>query len=554
MFDDLNDLKLDYILLDQIYINFYSRVINERFYVMKRIERKVSYNFILRGFNQEQLSCFRSISNILSQEWMKSNLTSNLNKIRDTSKYFNLTDELLYPQKNFILMTAIALLSTLIMIGIVWQMACMKKFDFASSFYDRAGIKAAKSNKFNDLDRVSSLNEPCNEMDFGKNTIGSILNSVTNKTLFQDQLIYGKPNLPPSGQMRNVVGQPLCLMPLYGGVDQHRMIKFNPLVHHQLRSASNDTKQNLVNELVMNRKTLAEVVKSPPNNEEEMATKFGTSNNYYTANDLNQPNSNYNGLEDIVEERSDSVRFAGLNNGDSKSHPVQRRYSQSSYPIYSKVKVTNANANFQATNENRLSSGSFNSLDSSAQLSKEKANLSTFQAAANDYNAKINRLDLYNQSNLNNNAIFNSQQYKFRKFASNQVFQTSNAAILLAPSSPGPHHQSIYQSQESNTDDNIDNFMASIQVETNNSNNNNDNEKNKSTNVPSITVTMANDSMAAAGQQLKQDKNLLTTVKMPPYQTATASIGSMNNPQTSYIKELPRNDTFYLTEFSSVKL
>jgi hypothetical protein len=46
-------------------------------------------------------------------------------QIKDTSKYFNITDELLYPHRNAILITAVIILSMLIGIGITWQTTCM---------------------------------------------------------------------------------------------------------------------------------------------------------------------------------------------------------------------------------------------------------------------------------------------------------------------------------------------------------------------------------------------------------------------------------------------
>ena len=54
MFKDLDDLKLDYIAMDQVYANFYSKILNERFYTVKFIARKRSFNVALRGFNPDQ--------------------------------------------------------------------------------------------------------------------------------------------------------------------------------------------------------------------------------------------------------------------------------------------------------------------------------------------------------------------------------------------------------------------------------------------------------------------------------------------------------------------
>ncbi len=54
MFKDLDDLKLDYIAIDQVYANFYSKIINERFYTMRLVPRKRTFNVALRGFNPDQ--------------------------------------------------------------------------------------------------------------------------------------------------------------------------------------------------------------------------------------------------------------------------------------------------------------------------------------------------------------------------------------------------------------------------------------------------------------------------------------------------------------------
>ena len=86
MFRDLDEQKVDYILLDKIYANFYSKLINEKFYVMRQVERKRSFNILLRGFNPEQLSCFQTTSAIFSQLWIKSNLTFNGNKVINQRK------------------------------------------------------------------------------------------------------------------------------------------------------------------------------------------------------------------------------------------------------------------------------------------------------------------------------------------------------------------------------------------------------------------------------------------------------------------------------------
>ena len=86
MFKDLDEQKLDYMLLDKTYANFYSKLINSKFYVMRQVERKRSFNVLLRGFNQEQLSCFQTTSVLISQLWIKSILSFNANKVVENFK------------------------------------------------------------------------------------------------------------------------------------------------------------------------------------------------------------------------------------------------------------------------------------------------------------------------------------------------------------------------------------------------------------------------------------------------------------------------------------
>jgi hypothetical protein len=112
-------------LVDQLYANFYSKLIKERFYVMRHVPRKRSYNIALRGFHDEQVTCFQTLTAVLSQQWIRSNLTQNEEKITDFSKYFNVTDELLFPQRNVILISALGLLVIIFIVGISWQVACM---------------------------------------------------------------------------------------------------------------------------------------------------------------------------------------------------------------------------------------------------------------------------------------------------------------------------------------------------------------------------------------------------------------------------------------------
>lgn len=92
---------------------------------MRFVQRKRSYNIALRGFHDEQVTCFQTLTAVLSQQWIRSNLSQNDDKISDSSKYFNVTDELLFPQRNVILISALGLLVVIFIIGISWQVACM---------------------------------------------------------------------------------------------------------------------------------------------------------------------------------------------------------------------------------------------------------------------------------------------------------------------------------------------------------------------------------------------------------------------------------------------
>jgi hypothetical protein len=127
MFKSLEEQNVDYLLLDQIYANYYADIINEKFYINRFVNRRRTYNVFLRGFNSEQLTCFQTTSPLLFQSWLKSNYTDNAVKLLDKSKYFDLTDALLYPQRNVILISAVGILSSIIIAGISWQITCMKE-------------------------------------------------------------------------------------------------------------------------------------------------------------------------------------------------------------------------------------------------------------------------------------------------------------------------------------------------------------------------------------------------------------------------------------------
>ena len=86
MFKSLEEQNVDYLLLDQIYANYYADIINEKFYINRFVNRRRTYNVFLRGFNSEQLTCFQTTSPLLFQNWIKSNYTDNAVKLLDKSK------------------------------------------------------------------------------------------------------------------------------------------------------------------------------------------------------------------------------------------------------------------------------------------------------------------------------------------------------------------------------------------------------------------------------------------------------------------------------------
>ena len=131
MFNDLDALKLDYILVDQLTAaTVYSKQINENnFYVMRKVKRDQSYSVLLNGFSDEQSSCIQTMASLYSKQWLRRNLSSIQPQFRvnDMATYFNLSDELLYPKQNLILIIALAVLCVLIVGGVGWQMFFMNK-------------------------------------------------------------------------------------------------------------------------------------------------------------------------------------------------------------------------------------------------------------------------------------------------------------------------------------------------------------------------------------------------------------------------------------------
>ena len=132
MLKDLDAMKLDYILLDQlIAVTVYSKqIIENNFHVMRKVNREQSLGVHLKGFTSEQFNCMQTAASIYSKRWLKNSLSSigPDSRINNMASYFNLTDELLYPKQNLILIITLVMLLLLIASGIVWQMFCMNKY------------------------------------------------------------------------------------------------------------------------------------------------------------------------------------------------------------------------------------------------------------------------------------------------------------------------------------------------------------------------------------------------------------------------------------------
>ena len=72
LLNDLDVLKLDFIIIDEIYFNLYSKIIENKFYIRRNVKRTVSFDVLLRGFSREQTSCFQSVAPLHTQKWIKS--------------------------------------------------------------------------------------------------------------------------------------------------------------------------------------------------------------------------------------------------------------------------------------------------------------------------------------------------------------------------------------------------------------------------------------------------------------------------------------------------
>ncbi|CAF0992383.1 unnamed protein product [Brachionus calyciflorus] len=274
MLNDLDDQKIDYIILDQVFANFHSKIINEKFYILKQITRKKSYNILLRGFNQEQINCFQMTSELMFQLWQKQNLTLNFDKIKDKSKYFSITDELLYPQRNTILFVSIGILAIILIIGIAWEITCMKQPGLSS-------FKTNNNGLLNSNQTLSCMSGNQNCMSRPRlQRVGYNLPTINeNEALtrqYSAEPIFNNSVLDNISSIRNTIAS---LLNSSECVD--RSVKFNPLVHNFYYSGSSQKSstevydQALINarNQAMQKRYVNELMSDPPSFEESIQAR-----------------------------------------------------------------------------------------------------------------------------------------------------------------------------------------------------------------------------------------------------------------------------------------
>lgn len=142
LFVDLEEMKLDYIVVDEVYAKFYARIIEGKFHVARNVKRRLTFEIVLRGFNKENLNCFHALTSIVAQNWFKNSISYNHFRIRRGFQYFDVTGELLRPRLNVVLFVLIGVVLVLFAAGSLWQFLCMKKRE---NFY----AYALKSGGFN---------------------------------------------------------------------------------------------------------------------------------------------------------------------------------------------------------------------------------------------------------------------------------------------------------------------------------------------------------------------------------------------------------------------
>lgn len=161
LFEDLDRMKLDLVLIDQVYAKFYAKSIAQKFRVIRYVKRKgilmlnfkgslfylslnilfftVTFNVVLRGFKIQNFNCFKSLITIVSQNWLNNFINFNSFKIKNTTNYFNLTDELLFPRLNTLLIFFASLLIVIVVLGIIWQIFFMKNTESFYSYVFKSG-------------------------------------------------------------------------------------------------------------------------------------------------------------------------------------------------------------------------------------------------------------------------------------------------------------------------------------------------------------------------------------------------------------------------------
>lgn len=246
MFSDLQAMKLDYVLLDQLVAaNLYSKQIRENhFYLMRKVNREQVYSLAVNGFSLEQVSCLRSAVSLYARQWFKLNLSLVKPDHRLDSVYFNPTDELLYPRNNIILITAIVVLIMLGFCGLVWQTFNAENNNKKPNRLNSANTKALSSSslmkKFKEANkRLKLFNE---RKDYNFSSAASqhkpITAQVNKKRMSTDSDFTSSLfNLNFTNMERSIhEQQQQHHQPVYRYLDSatntDRSVKFNPLVHN----------------------------------------------------------------------------------------------------------------------------------------------------------------------------------------------------------------------------------------------------------------------------------------------------------------------------------
>ncbi|RNA05706.1 hypothetical protein BpHYR1_007283 [Brachionus plicatilis] len=269
MFSDLEEQKIDYILLDQVFVNFYSKVINEKFFVTKQVPRQKTYNVLLKGFAQSQLSCFQTTANLMHRLWVRQNMTLNFNKIRDKSKYFDITDQLLYPQRNTILFVSIGVLVMVLIGGVAWEITCLKQPGLSS-------FKTNKSGLLNSNQALSCMSN--NQYRPRLHRIGYNLPTISESNEASQHNHQNEPHFNTSvidniSSIRNTIASLLN-----SSECADKSVKFNPLVHNFYYSESSQKSSteaydqaliNARNQAIQNRSIYTNEMVSDPSSLEE---------------------------------------------------------------------------------------------------------------------------------------------------------------------------------------------------------------------------------------------------------------------------------------------